>query len=114
MNQIDPEVSAGNREWPDWFKKWVLPYLEESLLWPILFAVWAHAVLALAVVVSVAISGNLFLGLALATILLSASGRVVWFEWEVKGRPGWIFIFVVVTWLAGALVGYWGMEYNLI
>lgn len=114
MNQLDPLSGKENQDWPDWFKTWILPYLSESLLWPILFVLWAHVVLALAVVVAVAYGGNPFLGLALGALLLSASGRAVWFEWTVIGRPGWIFLFVVLTWLAGAVTGYWGMQYNLI
>jgi len=50
MNQIDPPASP-DPEWPVWIKDWVIPYISEELMWPILFAVWAHVVMGLALLV---------------------------------------------------------------
>jgi len=114
MNQVEPTSKASRKEWPPWFEKWFLPYVSESALWPVFFALWAHAVMGLAVAVSVSLRTNLFFGLAGLVILLSITGRMVWFEIEMRGRPGRLFLFCVLTWLAGALTGYWGMAYNII
>ena len=108
MNQPQTPAPQERPDWPPWFKNWVLPYISDSLLWPILFVVWAHAVLGLAVVVVISFTGNLFLGLALCSVLLSVSGRLVWFEIQVRRRPGGLTAFLLVTWIAGGVVGYWG------
>ena len=114
MNQIEPQNNRPSKEWPSWFNKWVLPYVSESAMWPVLFALWAHAVMGLAVVVSLTLRANVFLGLAGMAILLSITGRAIWFEIEVLKRPGWLALFCLITWLAGILTGYWGTMYNII
>lgn len=114
MNQPQSPTPEKRPDWPPWFNNWVLPYISESLLWPILFVLWAHVVLGLAVVMVISFTGNMFLGLALCSILLSVSGRLIWFEIQVRRRPGGLTVFVLVTWLTGVVVGYWGSANSLI
>ena len=114
MNQADPSSPEQPREWPPWVKNWVIPYVSEELLWPVLFAVWAHFVMAIAVVLVFAWRDNPYLGAALAFLLLSGSGRMVWFELQVKRRPGWVLASVICTWAAAGLVGYFGAMYNIL
>ena len=114
MNHPQSPTPSEQPEWPPWFKNWVLPYVTESLLWPILIVIWLHFLLLLAVVMVIATTGNVYLGLALGSLLLSLSGRLVWLEIQVKRRPGGLTLFVVVTWLSGCAVGYWGSINNLI
>ena len=114
MNSTEPAPSSNPNDWPEWVKKWVIPYLKEELMWPVIFAVWSHFVMALAVVLAFGWRENVFLGAALAFLLLSGCGRLIWFELQVKRRPGWVFLFVLVTWASAILVGYLGAQYNII
>ena len=114
MNTIDPNNAPDQVQWPPWFKNWVLPYVEESLLWPIFFAVWIHFVMALGVMMAMTIRDQPLLGGAVLFVILSGTGRAIWFEWQVRGRPGMIAVLLILTWICGALTGYWGAAYNLI
>ena len=114
MNQTDPPSGSNVNDWPDWAKKWVIPYATEELMWPVLFALWAHFVMAMGVILVFGWRDNPWLGAALAFLMLSGSVRLIWFEFQVKRRPGWVLFSVVITWASAVLVGYFGAQYNII
>ena len=114
MNNAEPAPGPKQNDWPEWVQKWVIPYVKEELMWPVIFALWSHFVMAMAVVLAFGWRENVFLGAALVFLLLSGSGRLVWFEIQVIRRPGWIFLFLVVSWVAATIVAYLGAQYDLI
>ena len=114
MNPPEPSVESSETDWPDWAKKWVIPYATEELMWPVLFALWSHFVMAMGVILVFGWRENFFLGAALVFLMLSGSVRLIWFEIQVKRRPGWVLFSVVITWVSAALVGYYGALYNVI
>ena len=93
--------------------EWVLPYFEETTLWPVLFALLAHIVVLLALLflqawrigAPWAWAGIVFLGL----IAFDLCRREV----IVRRRPGGLTLVVVLTWIAGLITavatGHWGI-----
>ena len=114
MNQEEPSSGSNENDWPDWVKNWVIPYVTEELMWPVLFALWAHFVMAMAVVLVFGWRENVYLGAALVFLMLSGCVRMIWFEIQVKKRPGWVLLSIVLTWIMAIVVGYYGAQYNII
>ena len=70
--------------------------------------------MALGVMMAMTIRDQPLLGGAVLFVILSGTVRAIWFEWQVRGRPGMIAVLLILTWICGALTGYWGAAYNLI
>jgi len=92
-------------------ERWLLPYFEDSALWPVLLVVLAHvaafeaAALLFAIRdhLPVAVLGNIFLVI----------GSVIAIRWERRTRGG-LGIFtasIVLTWLASAGIAWLGWRY---
>lgn len=87
---------------PAWYTTWVEPYLNDSALWPIVFAVAGHVmVLIVPVALIVFRTGNIGAGIVLA-IMVVASLRLAAFEWQHRGGPRGMTLVLVLTWLASA------------
>ncbi len=84
--------------WPLWARYWILPYLEDTALWPVLMAVLGHVVvLIVPLLVFAQRSGH-----PVAYLFLAALGfvsvQLVWVEVQALRRPGALTGVVVVTW----------------
>ena len=96
--------------WPPWVQEWVLPYLSEPALWPVLVALLGHVVVVIVpLMLAVARHGSVAAALALVG-LLGGSVAVVRWEWRVHGRPSGVTVAVLSTWLM-SLVSAWGADH---
>lgn len=94
--------------WPEWVETWVMPYLEESALWPVLIALLGHVVLLFAVMIlAFARSLNPLAGFGVGLLVLG-SVDLVRNERAAMGRLGRVTWTVVLTWLASLLTA-WGL-----
>lgn len=85
--------------WPAWMEDWVIPYVREPALWPVLLALLGHVVVAIAPMLLAAWRTRepwAFVGLA-AMVALSA--WLVGFELRRFHRPRGVTAVVVGTWL---------------
>lgn len=85
--------------WPEWMENWVIPYVREPALWPVLLALLGHVVVALVPMMLATVrdqAGWAILGL-LALSALSA--WLVGFEVRRFHRPRGVTLAVVSTWL---------------
>lgn len=86
--------------WPDWVEQWVLPYLREPVLLPVLIALLGHVVVGLSpLMLAVWRTGNPAAIAALA-LLSAASVGLSLFEARSQRRPGAVTLTIAGTWLA--------------
>lgn len=94
------EEAVYDERWPLWMRDWVLPYIQETTLWPVLFAIAGHFVVIYALMLlSVARDGLDGSWGWLAFSLASSSAPAIW-EVRLFSRPGGICLVVVLTWLS--------------
>lgn len=84
--------------WPEWIDTWILPYLQESALWPVLVAVLGHVVVGLVpLLLAVVRSGSVPAGLALGGLGLGSLGLCA-VEARHLRRPGIVCGVTAATW----------------
>ncbi len=100
----EPDTGATVSPYDPWVERWILPFVRESTLWPILLVIIGHAAAFLTAALLIALrdrrpaAGVALLGL----LFLSAS--VVRYEWTRVGRPAALAGVLLATWLlSGAL-----------
>lgn len=94
--------------WPQWMRDWVLPYIEEELLWPVYAALVGHVVVVFAMALLGTWRGNekeVFV--LVASIVLSIA--TVAYEWRCTRKLRGVTIGVVVTWVLSVL-GAWAAD----
>lgn len=84
--------------WPEWVEKWVLPYLGETALWPVLIAVIGHVVALLTLVVLTAWREPLPIGAFGLGLMLVITSRLAWVEIRFYKRPGAMSGFIALCW----------------
>lgn len=107
MSELEPHEAdapaAGG--WPPWVQRYVMPFLEETGLWPVLFAMIGHVVVIIAPLVLALSRGGLVAAVPL-TFLLLISFALCKTEVEARGRPGPVAAVVVLVWLGSVLVAW--------
>lgn len=92
---------------------WAWPYLEETTLWPVLFALLAHVVVLIALVLLHAWRAVGPFGYAGVILLGLLSFDLVRREVAERRRPGRLTLLVAVNWALGAVTaaftGHWGL-----
>ncbi|MEQ1504148.1 MAG: hypothetical protein ABMB14_18035 [Myxococcota bacterium] len=84
--------------WPDWIEEWVLPYLREPTLWPVLVALLGHVVVGLVPpMLAVWRTGSAWAAVALALVAVGSLGAIG-FEVGRFRRPGAVSLAVIGTW----------------
>lgn len=107
----EPEVEAVP---PSRFERWVLPYVQNSLLRPVLFALLGHVALGIAVLGSLLVRHGNLLALAGIAATLAATAGLVRQELRVSGRPGGFSLAIALTWV-GAIVLTWAfVRYDVV
>ncbi len=99
---------------PPWADKWVLPYLDDSGLWPVVAALLGHVAMLLApLLLGVARDRNPF---AIASLLIVAyfSVRVMVTDLRGRWRRGLVTSVVLGTWVLSAAVAYGAAQYGLL
>lgn len=110
----DEERPPPDNRWPDWVEEWVIPYMEEPFLWPVLVAILGHIVILLAFLLVGAWREGISPPLAGIAALGVVSVGLVNAEVRYRRRPGAVAITVVLTWLVSAGVAAVGGHYGLI
>ncbi|GEM_PF-2352581 len=90
--------------WPEWMEKWLLPFLGETALWPVMVAVIGHIVALLTLIVLTAWRRPLPLGAFAVGLLVLLTGKLAWTEIAFYKRPGPMTWFVLLCW-ALSIVG---------
>ena len=86
--------------WPPWVQDWILPYLDDSILWPVLFALLGHVLLIIVpFLLQVWRYANPGAGIILV-ILMFGSGHLVHMELQAIGKPRGLTAVLVLMWLA--------------
>lgn len=85
--------------WPLWIETWVLPYVREPTLWPVLVALLGHVVVGIVpLVLFVVRSGSVRGGLVLGGMVVGSLG-LFGFEVFRFRRPGAVSVVVGATWV---------------
>ncbi len=100
--------------WPDWVEKWVLPFLDETSLWPVLIAVIGHIVALLTLVVLTAWRQPLPVGAFGVGLMLVISGRLAWTEISFYQRPGAMTGFIALCWALSIGGAVFAQHYGLL
>lgn len=101
-----PDEVVPDSAWPWFVEEWVLPYLYEPALFPVLLALLGHVVVVLAPLMLIVARVH-HVGAALALLLAAAASSFpLRWEWNADGRPGKVAATVLLTWAfsAGAAV----------
>lgn len=109
----DPDATEGE-EPRGALERWVLPYFEDSTLWPVLLVVLAAIAAFLAPVLASAVRDLHLLSIVAAALALLGSIRLVVWEWRVRGRPGGIGAGVIVIWGLAAVAAWYGARGGLL
>lgn len=97
---------AGVDRWPAWIEQWVIPYVREPALRPVLIALLGHVVVVLVpLLLAVARTGD---GWAVALLVASAALTLAALVVELRAlrRPGAVALAALACW-AAALGGAW-------
>jgi len=91
--------------WPPWVETWVMPYLEDSALWPVAFALLGHVVVVIVPVMLLVWRGSVP-AVAPLLLLLSGSAYLLHMEFRAKRRPGVLSVAVLLTWGSSVPLAY--------
>lgn len=104
--EIPAEAGSGPQKgWPPWVKQWVLPYVQETGLLPVLMAILGHVVVILAPLMLAIARGATAAALPL-TVLVMGSFWLCKTDFEENGRPAGVTFTVVSVWIASAALAY--------
>ncbi len=106
--QDDPSPREDNDPEMHWVDRWVMPYVDDSMLWPVLIVIVLHAVAILAPALLMAIRDHRIPALLVIAILLYGSVRAI--VWEVRRRDGAGAItgMLLVTWTLSVIAALYG------
>lgn len=89
--------------WPLWVRRYVMPFLEESGLWPVLFALLGHIVVIIAPLLLALSRGGVAAAVPL-TFLIMTSFWLGKTELQDRGRPGPVAVVIALIWV-GSVIG---------
>ena len=92
--------------------RFIMPYFEDSALWPVLIVVIAHVVAFISPVLLFAIRDHSLGAVAGLLGLAALSVKAVLHERSMHGGLGAIAWAVVTTWLLSGSVAYWAARYD--
>jgi hypothetical protein len=93
-----PESTTQGEGWPVWVQEWVLPYLDDSVLWPVLFALLAHVALILVPLMLQVWRHGSFGGVIGLGWLFACTAYVVRMEHRAVGRFRGVSLVLGLTW----------------
>ena len=89
---------------------WILPYLEDSSLWPVLIVVMAALAAFLAPILLYAVYHLNIQAMLAALLMLWLTARAVRWEWRIKGRPGGLAFVLALVWFAASFAVIYGLR----
>lgn len=96
------EVEAAEPDGMGWFPRFVLTYVDNTLLWPVLFAVLVHVALVIAALLVFAVRDLNAGAMALLVPPALATVSLVRMEIRWRERPGGLAVWMALTWLGSA------------
>lgn len=84
--------------WPPWVVEWILPYVDDSLLWPVLFALLAHVAVVIVPLMTLVIRSQSPAAAAVLFMLAWLTVSLMAVEWRAIGRPGALTAVLGLTW----------------
>lgn len=104
-----PDIGPDPFRGPAWSDRWILPFVREPTLWPVLLVLVAHVVVFLAPLLLLALrDGHGGARVTLAVTALASAWAAAG-EWRRRGRPGALGALLGVLWIlsgAGALLAH--------
>lgn len=111
MSEPKVEPTPTPSAWPQFVQTWVLPYIREPMLWPVLIAVLGHVVLLVALdMLAVYRSGDAG-AVVMLVLMMAATIYLVVREVRIVGRPAGVSATLVLSWLASVASAV-GAEYT--
>lgn len=110
----DRARSEPDEDTRDGFARWVLPYFEDSALWPVLIVVIAALAAFLTPILLYATIYFDLRAIAAALLLLVGTGRAVVFEWRSRGRAGGLTVSLACVWLLALAAVFYGVRSGLL
>ncbi len=103
-----PDDEPPDSAWPPFLAKWVLPYLKEPALLPVLLALLGHVVVVLAPLMLAV--WRVHSGWAAVLLVVAAVGSAfpIRWEWLDEGGPRGVSAVVVLTWLVSLAAAVFG------
>lgn len=108
-----PSRNAADSELP-WLERWILPYMRESLLWPVLVAIAGHVVAAIVPALLFALRDHSPLGALALVVLLALSVGAAHEEIRQCGGPGALGGVLLATWIVSGVVAIASDHYGLL
>ena len=98
MTDLHVAEAEPTTPWPHWMEKWVLPFLSDTALWPVVVAGIGHIVALLALVLLTAWRKPLPIGAFGAGLLFLLTAKIAWTEIRFYKRPGPMTAFLALCW----------------
>lgn len=110
MSEHDEQDYEYDERWPKWMREWVLPFIQEELLYPVGMAIAAHfSVVYALMLVSVQRDGWDGPWTWLACSVVTSAAPVIW-ELSLFKRPAVIALVVSLTWLLAFAIAWYGVR----
>jgi len=96
------EATASTDDWPEWVQTWILPYINEPVLYPVAFALIGHVVMLIAPMMLFVHRHRSTNSIVILTLLAVGSAALVRFEFKYRRMPGPVTVVVALTWMSSA------------
>ena len=94
-------------------ERWVMPYFEDSSLWPVLLVVLAHIAAFMTPLVLMAVRDRTVPGIVCGLILAYFTFVSLRWEWRHRGRLGALAFGVGLVWLMAGLAAYYSDQIGI-
>jgi hypothetical protein len=98
---------ARGEGWPPWVEQWVLPYVDDIALWPVLVALLGHVAVILVPLMVQVIRNQSIPALGVLAMLAWNSWLVVRMELRAIGRAGRLTAAMLGTWTISLPLAWW-------
>lgn len=85
--------------WPEWVREWVLPYVDDSVLWPVAFSLLGHVVIVIVPLMLQVYRTGSGTAVFVLTLLAGGTGYLIKMELEAIRRPGVLTAVLSFMWL---------------
>lgn len=93
----EPQTIEG--DWPEWVRDWVIPYLDDSILWPVAISLLGHVVVVIVPLMLDVYRAGTVSSAVVLLVMLGVSGWLVRLELRAIKRPGALTGVLGAMWL---------------